>query len=94
MGQKLGFQGQRSRPDNAGIIAERVRARINTLQMSNLSPATAVNNDSTLSASIGVACYPGDGSELQELLHAADAALYVAKNGGRNRVEFAKTEAA
>jgi diguanylate cyclase (GGDEF)-like protein len=75
----------------AGVIAERVRARINTLQMSVLSPSTEVNSDSILSASIGVACFPQDGVELQELLHASDAALYVAKNGGRNRVEFAKT---
>ena len=75
----------------AAVIAERVRARINTLQMSALSPSTIVSQDSTLSASIGVACCPSDGTELQELLHAADAALYVAKNAGRNRVEFAKS---
>ena len=74
----------------AKIIAERVRARINTLQMSVLVPATGIETDSILSASIGVACYPSDGIELQELLHAADSALYVAKNAGRNRVEFAK----
>jgi diguanylate cyclase (GGDEF)-like protein len=74
----------------AGVIAERVRARINTLQMSVLSPSTVTADDSILSASIGVACFPQDGSELQELLHASDAALYVAKNAGRNRVEFAK----
>jgi diguanylate cyclase (GGDEF)-like protein len=78
----------------AGVIAERVRARINTLQMSVLSPTTEVDRDSVLSASIGVACFPQDGSELQELLHASDAALYVAKNGGRNRVEFAKSASA
>jgi diguanylate cyclase (GGDEF)-like protein len=77
--------------EEAGVIAERVRARINTLQMSILSPATSADGkDSLLSASIGVACFPSDGTELQELLHRADAALYVAKNAGRNRVEFAK----
>jgi diguanylate cyclase (GGDEF)-like protein len=74
----------------AGVIAERVRARINTLQMSVLSPTTVVSGDSVLSASIGVACFPQDGADLQELLHASDAALYVAKNAGRNRVEFAR----
>ncbi len=78
-------------PGEAAVIAERVRARINTLQMSVLSPTTVVSEDSILSASIGVACRPTDGDELQELLHAADSALYVAKNGGRNRVEFAKS---
>ncbi len=75
----------------AAIIAERVRARINTLRMSVLAPDAEIAGESALSASIGVACFPGDGTELQELLHAADGALYVAKNAGRNRVEFAKT---
>src|SRR6185437_8023865 len=66
----------------AGIIAERVRARINTLQMSVVVPGTGIEVDRTLSASIGVACFPIDGMDLQELLHAADSALYVAKNTG------------
>ena len=41
-----------------------------------------------LSASIGVACYPEHGLEVESLLHAADSALYAAKRGGRNRVEY------
>ena len=36
--------------------------------------------------SAGVACYPQHGENGETLLHAADLALYAAKNAGRNRV--------
>jgi diguanylate cyclase (GGDEF)-like protein len=39
-----------------------------------------------LSASIGISCFPEHGGELEDLLHAADSALYAAKRAGRNRV--------
>lgn len=43
---------------------------------------------SGLSASIGVACYPQQGDQVEDLLHVADAALYRAKREGRDRVEY------
>lgn len=36
--------------------------------------------------SLGVACFPEHGRRREQLLQVADAALYEAKNGGRNRV--------
>jgi diguanylate cyclase (GGDEF)-like protein len=42
-----------------------------------------------LSASIGVATFPDHGNEVDDLLRAADAALYVAKRAGRDRVALA-----
>lgn len=40
----------------------------------------------SITVSIGVAAYPDNASGVQTLIHAADAALYKAKNTGRNRV--------
>jgi diguanylate cyclase (GGDEF)-like protein len=77
--------------DAAGAveIAERVRRRIGEIRTSTLASTVAIASDATLSASIGVSCYPEHGSEVDQLLRAADAALYRAKRGGRNRVEIA-----
>jgi diguanylate cyclase (GGDEF)-like protein/PAS domain S-box-containing protein len=47
--------------------------------------AGGVNINITLS--IGVAAYPGHGKDLQEIIRAADRALYLAKSSGRNRVK-------
>jgi diguanylate cyclase (GGDEF)-like protein/PAS domain S-box-containing protein len=41
-----------------------------------------------LSASIGISFYPRHGNDLDSLLKAADHAMYLAKEGGRNRYQF------
>jgi diguanylate cyclase (GGDEF)-like protein len=43
--------------------------------------------------SLGVACFPEHGRRRDHLLQVADAALYEAKNGGRNRVVVSKITA-
>jgi diguanylate cyclase (GGDEF)-like protein len=64
-------------------IAERIRIRLNTTPWDWQGKAWA------LSASFGVAASPETGREVGDLIPQADAALYVAKNSGRNRVERA-----
>jgi len=65
-------------------ISERVRQQIQLLQVT--TPIEEQPPLTGLSASIGISCYPEHGAELEDLLHAADSALYAAKRAGRNRV--------
>ena len=44
----------------------------------------------SVSGSIGISLYPGNGRTLEELYAKADSALYEAKRGGKNRYVFAK----
>ena len=44
----------------------------------------------SLTASLGVAGFPENGDQQEELLRRADAALYSAKHAGRNRVVVAE----
>lgn len=41
-----------------------------------------------VSASIGITRYPDDATEAEDLVKAADQAMYLAKNGGRNRFDY------
>lgn len=43
----------------------------------------------SLGASIGIAVYPAHGQHAEALLHAADAAMYQAKHGGKSRAVLA-----
>ena len=45
-----------------------------------------------LTASMGLACFPQHGADSESLLRAADAALYVSKNNGRNRATVAAAQ--
>jgi len=63
-------------------IAERVRAAIAEISL----PGT----DVSVTASLGVAGYPEHASTLDRLERLADAALYLAKRQGRDRVELAE----
>ncbi len=49
----------------------------------------AIENQTTVTVSLGVASLPAAGCTMEELVRMADEALYRAKRGGRNRVEIA-----
>ncbi|MBE9110972.1 GGDEF domain-containing protein [Nodosilinea sp. LEGE 07298] len=61
--------------------AEVIRAAISQLKMSHHGQLI-----DSLTASFGVACFPQHGSTGSTLIKAADAALYRAKDAGRNQV--------
>jgi diguanylate cyclase (GGDEF)-like protein len=63
--------------EGALIVAERLLARIAGIEIRGFG---------NLSASMGIATFPSDGSSRSDLVQAADAALYKAKRTGRNRV--------
>jgi diguanylate cyclase (GGDEF)-like protein len=63
-------------------LAERIRVRVRGLRVP--VERTVVDR---LSVSIGIALYPEFGPELQDVLLAADDALFVAKDSGRNQVQ-------
>jgi len=75
--------------DQAVAVAERLRAMVERHKFSyeETQPGGGVT------ISIGVSCYPEDGLEADELIQAADEALYRAKNEGRNRVVAASPPA-
>jgi len=63
--------------EGALIVAERLRARIEEIHVPGFG---------NLNASIGIATFPAHGSSRNEIVIAADTALYSAKRAGRNRV--------
>ncbi len=70
---------------------EAAAARIAHKLLEALAEPFVVGGESCrLGASIGVALYPGQGGTPEELLAAADAAMYDAKRSGRNAVRLAK----
>ncbi len=77
--------------DKEGVlpVAERIREAVATV------PIVAGDDPArTMTLSIGVATYPEDGKTPDQLVHAADVALYRAKHLGKNRVETATARAA
>jgi diguanylate cyclase (GGDEF)-like protein len=67
-------------PDNAKIYAERIRRTVRD------SLHVSANLESPITISAGISSLPGSGKSVEDLVGAADAALYRAKQEGRDRV--------
>jgi diguanylate cyclase (GGDEF)-like protein len=63
--------------DGALIVAERLRMRLETTEVPGIGHITG---------SFGVATFPLNANSRDQLVSAADRALYEAKHGGRNRI--------
>jgi len=68
-------------------IAERLRGAVAKGVMLAPSPIASVSPQRTLTASIGIVCFPDHGDTVEILLENVDKALYRAKNKGKNRIE-------
>jgi diguanylate cyclase (GGDEF)-like protein len=68
-------------PEQAGRFAEQLLERVSIQQ-----PVDGL--DVSLGVSIGIATYPDCGSTVEGLLRAADAAMYAAKQAGRQQYRF------
>ncbi|MBM4354346.1 MAG: sensor domain-containing diguanylate cyclase [Deltaproteobacteria bacterium] len=65
------------------VMAERLRQKVAGLSFPELGSGRAVT------VSIGIASYPNDAASVDEVIALADAALYRAKNEGRNQCQSA-----
>ncbi len=72
---------QLTQPDDAMGLAERQVSLINRT-------FTVAEHELQISASVGIAMFPGNGNSPQELLMNADAAMYHAKGMGKNGYSF------
>jgi GAF domain-containing protein len=69
--------------DGAQAVAERVRARFERASLARVLGQLGTR----LTVSVGVASFPEQSDGLEDLVRNADAALYKAKRGGKNRIE-------
>ncbi len=76
-GEEFAILLPEARLDDGYKVAERIRKTIETKTSSRAMPITA---------SLGVANWPNDGVMKEEVIGRADAALYQAKQMGRNRI--------
>lgn len=67
---------------NAAVISERLVRAYNLLNLPG-----KVDGKINLTLSLGISDYPAYSRDLEELIHQADRALYMAKEAGRNNVQ-------
>lgn len=72
---------QLTRADDAATVARKLLASLTR-------PFDIDGQELTVSTSIGIALYPGNGADVDVLLKHADTAMYDAKNEGRNDFRF------
>lgn len=68
-------------PMHAARLAQKINAAL-------VKPFQFSEQDYFISGSIGISFYPKDGEDIDTLLMAADAAMYQAKNKGKNGYQF------
>jgi diguanylate cyclase (GGDEF)-like protein/PAS domain S-box-containing protein len=70
-----------SHPEDAAKVAEKIVQRVS-------SPIDIQGNQYTISVSVGISIYPDDGNQTDQIIQNADAAMYRAKERGKNTFQF------
>jgi diguanylate cyclase (GGDEF)-like protein len=86
-GEELAVVLPQTDSEGAALLAERMREAIERLRV----PRVGGGESLRVTASFGVAAVPESAADEEELVAAADAALYRAKRSGKNRVERAES---
>ena len=71
---------------------EAISAILNKIRMAVAEPVNTEGHALYVTCSVGVATYPNDGRDPETLLMNADAAMYEAKEAGRDNVQFYTAE--
>jgi diguanylate cyclase (GGDEF)-like protein len=74
-----------ARQEDAALVAQKIIDRL-------AAPFELRGKEMFVTASVGIAVFPGDGDDAEALLGAADAAMYRAKQHGRNAFQFFTAE--
>lgn len=77
--------GDLADPGSAARVAEGIIADLG-------APVRIAGRDVAVTASVGIAVFPDNAEDLDELLRNADTAMYAAKTSGRNRFQFFSTD--
>lgn len=70
-------------PENASLLAEKIIESIS-------EPFTFNGRPANIGVSIGIALFPGDGKDQDQLIKRADEAMYSIKHSGKNGYSFTK----
>jgi diguanylate cyclase (GGDEF)-like protein/PAS domain S-box-containing protein len=70
-----------TRPEDAAVVAQKLIEAL-------ADPVDVRGHEVFVTASVGIALFPTDGNDAEALLAAADAAMYRAKQAGRNSFQF------
>lgn len=73
-------------------VPERLDALARSLLRGVAEHYSIGEHDVNMSASLGIALFPNDGTTPEQLVSSADSAMFSAKRNGRNTVRFAGTE--